>query len=278
MKRSWAGLLFVLPALLLFSAFILLPALGSVGLSFCRWDGWGQPVFVGLSNYHRALVSDDIFRAAFGHNLIYMGATLVLEVGAGLVLGLLLDVVPRARGLFRVLLFMPMMLSLTVIGMMWRFICHPTTGLLPNVLGDERTALWTICVVSGWTYCGFYMVLFQAGLQRIPPSLYDAARIDGCGELRRILHVSIPLLRNTLWVSALLCVTGAFRAYDLFWVMTQGGPLHATEVVSTHLVQTAFTHHQMGYGSALAVLMSLVVLATSLGYAWVGRRRAGEEF
>ena len=167
MKRHGSRVLFVVPALVLFCTFIVVPAAGSLVLSFCKWNGWGSPDFVGLGNYHRALFKDDIFVAAFGHNTIYMLATLVVEVGVGLALALLLEVIPRGKAVFRVLLFMPMMLSLTVIGMMWHFICHPTNGVFPGLLADKKTALLTICAVSGWTYCGFYMVLFQAGLQRM---------------------------------------------------------------------------------------------------------------
>ncbi|HOX40021.1 MAG TPA: sugar ABC transporter permease [Candidatus Brocadiia bacterium] len=282
-RRYWSRLLFILPALSMFGFVILIPAVGGVALSFFQWSGMGwsgdaAPKFVGLENYRRILTQDDIFVSAFKHNVVYMLSTLVVEVAVGLALALLLDMISRGRDFFRVLLFVPMMLSLTVIGMMWRFIFHPETGALPGLLSDERTALLTICAISGWTYCGFYMILFQAGLQRIPQDLYDAARIDGTGEFGRMLHVSIPLLRNTIWVSALLCVTGAFKSYDLFWVMTGGGPLHATEVVSTHLVQIAFTNHELGRGSAMAAIMSVLVLALSLAYAWFGRKRQGDEY
>ncbi|GAG51068.1 unnamed protein product, partial [marine sediment metagenome] len=176
--------------------------------------------------------------------------------------------------------FTPMTLSLTVIGLMWYFIFHPTIGVVAGPLADEDTALWALCVVSGWTYCGFYMVLFYAGLQGIPRELYEAALIDGAGEIRRIVHVTLPLLRETTLVSVLICVTGAFKAYDLFWVMTQGGPHHATEIVSTWLVRSAFSAAatKMGYGAALAAIMTMVVLGLSLLYLMVSRRDRAQEF
>jgi raffinose/stachyose/melibiose transport system permease protein len=280
-RRSAYG--FILPALLLFSVFILLPTLCTFALSLFDWSGGGQLRFVGLRNYQIAFTGDRIFLRSLKNNVLYMLATLILEVAAGLVLALLLDLKRRGYGLFRVLLFTPMTLSLTVIGLMWYFILHPYIGAICPVqrglLGEETTALWTVCVVSGWTYCGFYMVLFYAALQGIPRELYEAALIDGAGEFRRILHVSLPLLRETALVSVLLCVTGAFKAYDLFFVMTRGGPHHSTEVVSTWLVRSAFSAEaaKMGYAAALAAIMTMLVLLISLMYSLIARRVRTQE-
>ncbi|MBN1347092.1 MAG: sugar ABC transporter permease [Phycisphaerae bacterium] len=272
---------FVLPALLLFGMFILAPTAGTFVLSLFEWSGGGEPEYVGLRNYRIAFTGDAIFVKSLENNVIYMFATLVFEVGAGLVLALMLDLKRRGYELFRVVIFTPMTLSLTVIGLMWYFILHPAFGLLPrSPLAHEDTALYALCVVSGWTYCGFYMVLFYAALQGIPRELYEAAMIDGAGELRRILHVSLPLLRETTLVSVLICVTGAFKAYDLFRVMAPDGvPHHSTEIVSTWLVRSAFSAEaaQMGYGAALAAIMTVLVLALTLAYMLIVRRAQSRE-
>lgn len=287
-----AAYAFVLPALLLFGVFILAPTLGTFALSLFDWRGAGEVHYVGLRNYRIAFGGDAIFLRSLENNVYYMLATLVLEVGTGLVLALALDLKRRGYGLFRVVIFTPMTLSLTVIGLMWYFLFHPTIGFHltigfhptigenAGVLGNEDTALWGLCVVSGWTYCGFYMVLFYAALQGIPRELYEAALIDGAGEIRRILHVSLPLLRETTMVSVVICVTGAFKAYDLFWVMTKGGPHHATEIVSTWLVRSAFSAEaaQMGYGAALAAIMTMLVLAVTFVYFLFSRRSRSQEF
>jgi len=279
-KERRAAYGFVLPALILFGMFILAPTVGTFVLSVFRWRGAGEIEYVGLWNYRTAFADDAIFLRSLKNNVYYMLATLVLEVGTGLVLALMLDMKRRGYGLFRVVIFTPMTLSLTVIGLMWYFLLHPTMGLVAGPLGDEDRALWALCVVSGWTYCGFYMVLFYAALQGIPRELYEAALIDGAGEVRRILHISIPLLRETALVSVLICVTGAFKAYDLFWVMTQGGPHHATEIVSTWLVRSAFSAEasQMGYGAALAAIMTVLVLAISLVYFLISRTGRSQEY
>ena len=277
-----AAYVFVLPALALFGMFILAPTIATFALSLFEWSGSGQVKFVGLQNYRIAFTGDAIFLKSLTNNVYYMLATLVVEVGFGLILALMLDLKRRGYGVFRVLIFTPMTLSLTVIGLMWYFVFRPTTGLFssPGPLGDESTALWALCVVSGWTYCGFYMVLFYAALQGIPRELYEAALIDGAGEVRRILHISLPLLRETTLVSVVLCVTGAFKAYDLFWVMTQGGPHHATEVVSTWLVRSAFSAEaaKMGYAAALAAIMTVLVLVATFAYVLISRRSRAIEF
>lgn len=271
---------FVVPALLLFGVFILAPTIGTFVLSLFDWRGTGTFEYVGLRNYRIAFTGDAIFLQSLRNNVYYMLATLVLEVGTGLVLALMLDLKRRGYGLFRVIIFTPMTLSLTVIGLMWYFMLHPTVGFLAkNPLADESTALWTLCVISGWTYCGFYMVLFYAALQGIPRELYEAAVIDGAGDLRRVMHITLPLLRETTLVSVLLCVTGAFKAYDLFRVMApQGIPHHSTEVVSTWLVRSAFSAEasQMGYGAALAAIMTALVLAITFVYFLVTRKTAAE--
>lgn len=279
-SERYAAYGFVLPALLLFGTFILAPTMGTFVLSLFEWSGAGEATFVGLRNYRIAFAGDDIFLRSLKNNVFYMLATLVLEVGTGLVLALLLDLKRRGYGLLRVVVFTPMTLSLTVIGLMWYFLLHPTIGVVKGPLGNEDTALWALCVVSGWTYCGFYMVLFYAALQGIPRELYEAAMIDGAGEVRRILHVSLPLLRETGLVAVLICVTGAFKAYDLFWVMTQGGPHHATEIVSTWLVRSAFSAEaaKMGYGAALAAIMTMLVLGISVVYFLITRRTRSQEF
>ncbi len=278
-RAAWG---FVLPALVLFGMFILAPTIATFVLSLFAWSGGGEASYVGLRNYRIAFTSDEVFVKALKNNVLYMLATLVLEVGTGLVLALMLDLKRRGYGLFRVILFTPMTLSLTVIGLMWYFLLHPAFGLLPeSPLAHEGQALWTLCVVSGWTYCGFYMVLFYAALQGIPRELYEAARIDGADDFRRIWYVTLPLLRETALVSVLICVTGAFKAYDLFRVMApEGVPHHSTEIVSTWLVSKAFSAQaaQMGYGAALAAIMTVLVLAMTFVYFLISRKGRTQEF
>lgn len=284
--------LFILPALLLFAGVVLLPSLGTTFCSFFEIRTGSNWQWVGLRNYSDVFVHDDIFMQALLNNFIYLLATLVVEVLFGLVMALILNQKYPGFRVFRILFFTPMMLSLVVVALIWKFVYHPSYGILNQLLkgigldvltlpwlADPRTALGAVCIVSGWIYAGFYMVLFYAGLQRIPVSLLEGARIDGATEYQCMRHISLPLLREVMVVCVLLCATGAFKAFDLFYVMTpDGGPNHASEMVATWLVREAFDNDHLGYGSALAVIVTLLVFLLTFMYQIYQRRREVIEF
>ena len=274
----WQPYLFVLPALLLFSAFVLLPLGASVYYGFTRWDGISAPEWVGLRNYARAL-GDGIYLRSYLNVTIYIIGTLVVEVAFGLVMAVLLDTERRGFALLRVLFFSPVVLSMVAAGLLWSFVYDLRFGLLNGALdavglgalarpwlADPNTALAAIMVVSGWKYAGFYMIIYLAALRRIPESLYEAARLDGAGPLVRFFRITVPLLRETSIVTILLCVTGGFAAFDLFFAMTNGGPFNATEIPTTWIVKQAFDRGRFGYGIALTVIMAAVVGLISIVY------------
>ncbi len=281
-----------MPALCLFGAIIVLPSFGTAFFSLYEiqlGSGWR---WMGLTNYSDALFRDDVFLRAMLNNTIYLVATLVVEVLFGLLIALMVNKKYPGFYLFRVLFFTPMMLSLVVVALIWQFVYHPSYGILNQLLrtfglenlamawlANPKTALGAVCIVSGWIYAGFYMVLFYAGLQRIPASLLESARIDGASEVKCIWHITLPLLREVMVVCILICATGAFKAFDLFYVMTpDGGPGHASEMVATWLVREAFDNNHLGYGSALAVIMTVVVFVLTFLYQLYQRRREVIEF
>ena len=292
MLRKPAPYLYILPALTLFVAIIILPAAGTLCLSFFNWSGIGRDMqFVGLENYRAAFREGSYFMLSLRNNLVYLVATLVVEMCFGLVMALVLDFKLRFFGVFRVLFFSPMVLSMMPVGLLWRFVYSPEIGILNGVLkaiglgslarpwlGDPATALYAVCLTSGWRYAGFYMVLFYAGLQRIPKQLYESARMDGASDIGCFRHVSLPLLREVFVICVLLCATGAFQAFDLVYAMTGGKPYHSTEVVATWLVDVAFSHNRYGHGSALAVMMTVIVFAIALTYHLYARRREVIEY
>lgn len=282
---------FLLPAMFIYVLFLLIPTLGTLWFSFFRMDGFGTKEWVGLQNYIDAFTKDRIFWRAFFNNVIYLFATLVLEVGTGLVLAIMLNYKLRGSSLFRILFFTPMVLSMVVVGIMWQFILHPADGLLNRSLialglgslaqpwlANPWTALPAICVVSGWIFAGFFMVLFYAALQRIPASLIESARIDGASEWQIIWNVVLPLMREVILVAVLICATGAFKAFDLVFVMTNGQPFHTTEMIATWMVKEAFNRFHLGYGSALNIIMTIIVLAISALFLWFQRRRQVLEY
>jgi len=260
------------PALVLYLAFVIGPILGAGALSLFRWDGISAPMWLGLANYQRALFGDPVFANSFQNNAIYVLITVVVEVGFGLVFAGLLQARLPLGGLWRALFFSPMVLSLVVVGVLFSFVFNPDAGLLNLLLrqaglaswtrswlGDDRTALVAVSLVSGWRYAGFYMALFAAGLKRIPAEVLEAGRLDGAGEWRLFHRVTLPILAPVTAIALLLCITGGFQAFDLFFVMTNGGPYHSTEIPSLWMVKKAFNRQSLGYGSSLGALLTLFV-------------------
>jgi raffinose/stachyose/melibiose transport system permease protein len=280
-QLKWLGL----PAMALYLLFVVGPVLLAACLSLYQWDGVRPARFLGLGNYARALLADPIFLRSFLNNTAYIAITLAVEVGFGLAFAAALQARLPLAGFWRALFFSPMVLSMVVVGLLWSFVFNPDFGLLNAALGslglgawkrawlgETSTALVVVSLVSGWRYAGFYMALFAAGLQRIPAEVLEAGRLDGAGEWPLFRLVTLPLLAPVTAVAVLLCVTGGFQAFDLFFVMTQGGPFHSTEIPALWMIKKAFDRQSLGYGSALGVLMTLVVAA--VGWLQVRLRRA----
>jgi raffinose/stachyose/melibiose transport system permease protein len=282
--RSITPWLFMAPALAMFAFAVLLPMVLTVGYSFTEWNGFGPMTFVGLDNYLTA-ATDPIFRGSFVHVCLYIAATLVLEVLVGLGLA---GIVSAATGRlwFRVAIFTPVMLPMVVVAVLWSFVYNPDFGLVNATfgalgleqlqrvwLGDPATALAAVSVVSGWVYAGFYMMIFYAAFRQIPHEVLEAGGLDGAGEWALFRRVKVPMIRSVLWVGVLLCVTGGFQGFDLFFVLTNGGPYGATEIPTTYLVKTVFRNGEVGYGSAMAVVLTVIVLGVGLAYSRIARRR-----
>lgn len=270
--------IFLAPGLAVFGVAVLLPMVLTTGYSFTNWNGFGPMTFVGLDNYARA-IGDAVFRASFVHVAIYIAATILLEVAVGLGLAGLVSM-HKGGVWFRVAIFTPVMLPAVVVAVLWSFIYNPDFGLVNGALeaigleqfqriwlGDPSTALLAISVVSGWVFAGFYMMIFYAAFRQLPEEVLEAARLDGAGEWALFRRVKVPMIRSAVAVAVLLCVTGGFQGFDLFFVLTNGGPYGATEIPTTLLVKTVFRNGEVGYGSAMAVLLTTVVVAVGLAYA-----------
>jgi raffinose/stachyose/melibiose transport system permease protein len=250
-------ILFFLPALLIFLIFVLIPSTQTLLDSVYARQG-SQREFVGGLFYRYAL-TDLQFHRSLINNLIYLGWTLLFEVAIGLALAVGLEGPGRLNNFLRVAFFSPAVLSMVVIGLVFGFLFKDGVGLWPGMLREGR-ALLTISVISGWAYCGFYMVIFLGGLANIPEELLEAARLDGAGAWQTFWRIKLPLLREVIFVALLICFTGAFKAFDLFWVLLPNQD--HTSIVSTLLVKEVVKYDNKGYGSTLAVLLTLLVLAT----------------
>ena len=273
----WIPYFLVAPAFLIFSIAIVGPILATFGLSLTDWDGFSTPNFVGFENFTHAF-ADKIYMNSYWHAGVYIAVTLVLEVAVGLLLAGLVSS-KRNTTFYRVAFFTPVMLPLVVISVLWSFILNPDLGILNRLLGqlgleswqhiwlgDQSTALISLSVISGWIFAGFYMAIFYAGFQRIPSSIIESARLDGASEWQLLRGIKIPMVKNLTEVAILICFTGGIQVFDLVYVLTNGGPYETTQVPTTYLVRVVFRDQQMGYGSALAVILTLVVVLVGLVY------------
>src|SRR5262245_4684495 len=259
-------IIFFVPAFALFVVFVLIPSTQTLIDSFYSFAG-NERHFVGTLYYRFALV-DPKFHQSLANNVIYLLWTLFFEVVIGLALALGLEKQSRFNHFLRVAFFSPAVLSMVVIGLVFGFMFKEGVGLVPGMLNEAR-ALFTICVVSGWASCGFFMIIFLAGLAAIPDEVLEAARLDGAGAWQTFWRIKLPLLKEVIYVALLICFTGAFKAFDLFWVLLPNQD--HTAIVSTLLVKEVFRFYNKGYGSTLAVILTVLVLLTA-GIILGGRR------
>ena len=276
--KKWSPALFVLPALVFFLIFVIYPALSTVWLSLCEWNGVSaNKVFVGLDNYVR-LVQDPQVWSALKNNIIWIVVTICVPTVLALFLAVALTM-PRLKGVtfFRVTLFMPSIVS--IVAIVWKWIFNQSFGTLNQILdfiglsslktswlGNPRTALGALLGAGSWTHYGFCMVIFLAALQSMDNSLIEAAMIDGANAFQRFIYVKIPLLKNTITLVVLNSMIGSFKVFDIIWASTQGGPYHSTEVVSTYLYNQAFVLNNTGMGAAAAIFLMVIIMVCSVVY------------
>lgn len=276
LQRYLVAYLFILPVVLLYVIFVLRPTLQTFWLAFYKWNGISiDREWVGLANFQR-LLTDPIFWQAFQHSVIWAVIVVAFNLIVGLVAAALLASSIRGRLIFRLGYFLPVVQASIVTAMIWRWIYAPTgvlnTGLdavglgflARGWLGDFTVVLPALAIASSWMTFGLSVVILLAGMQGIDPTLYDAARVDGAGPTRMFLDITIPSLRNTITIVILLALVDAFKVFDIIWATTEGGPIRSTEVLSTYLFKEGFQQNQYGYGSAIAVALSLIILASSI--------------
>jgi ABC-type sugar transport system permease subunit len=263
--------LWILPAVLLYSIFKLVPMIAGLYLALLDWNGIDPPKFVGLRNFAR-MFSDETIALALLHNTVYALATVFAKLTLALFLALLINQALRGRTVYRTALFMPVVMSFVVVGILWTWLYNAQFGLINSLLralgldflildwlGDPRIALWSLIVVDTWKWYGFHMVIFLAGLQSIPLELYEAARIDGAGRWQQFWRITLPLLQPVLLVNVTLALMGGFNVFDIPYVMTEGGPANSTIVMALHIYIRGFKFYRFGYATALSYVLLLLV-------------------
>jgi multiple sugar transport system permease protein len=276
-RISWVVWAFLLLPVAIEAGLVFWPALNSIFLSFTRWSGVGAPEPVGMENY-RAVLADPIFRQALRNNVIWAFGFGALSVAGGLALALALNRPRRGVGIYRSAIFLPMVFSLVVTGLFWRVQYQPAGtvnsalelaglgGLARQWLADPETALYAVLVAAVWRQVGYVMVLYLAGLKSTDPHLTDAASVDGAGPWQRFRYVTWPQLRGVNTVVFAVTVIDALRTFDVVWAMTSGGPYHSSELLSTYMFQQGFTFLNLGYASALAVVIFVLALLFIITY------------
>jgi N-acetylglucosamine transport system permease protein len=279
---------FLLPALLLYGLFVVYPYLQAMYVSLTSWSGVSPtPRFIGLRNFQR-LFADRYFWNALRHNAIYLATLPLVIIAFAFFLAFVLTQGVPLRGVYRVVFFFPQVMSVVAVGVLWNFVYHPTLGLLsaslralgfsnpPTWLGDPGTALGAIAAVVVWQAVGFYMVFFIAGMEAIPVTFYEAARIEGASGWQMFWRVTLPLLWENTRVALVFLAIGALDMFGITQTMTEGGPSRATDVLGTYLYQNAFTHSQFGYATAIAVTLFAIVFLLSMLVMRVTSREAVE--
>jgi raffinose/stachyose/melibiose transport system permease protein len=264
------------PALLVFALFIPVPAVVSVLLSLTKWDLIGTIQFIGLENFRFLFVDDHVFLTALRNTLFFVVLSMALQLPLAFVLANILARLGRGRNLLRAVIFLPVTFSGVAVSLMFYFIFHPSAGPLNGMLkligfgkqiawlADPRFALTAVIATLAWQWTGYHMVIYMAGIATIPEELWEAARIDGASEGQITRRIVFPLLLPVIQVSTILITTSSLKSFDYIFIMTFGGPNHASEVIASHMYTKTFAQLKYGYGSALSVLLLGLCVASTL--------------
>ncbi|MDR6902125.1 raffinose/stachyose/melibiose transport system permease protein [Rhizobium miluonense] len=272
------NLIYILPGLLVYFALVLGPIIAAIGISFTEWNGIGLPNWIGFGNYAK-LLSDETFYVALKNNALFMVFYCVIPIVVGLLLAALVwSLRQREQFALRTLLFLPYIMPTAVLGIIWHWLYNPAFGPINQALklaglgsialpwlGDFTFVLPAVGIVASWYFFGFCMVLFLSGIQRIDPSLFEAARVDGASGSRIFFFITLPLLLPEIRIALLLTIIASIKSFDLIFTMTRGGPANATLVPNIYMYELGFQLNRYGYASAVAIIGAILVF--TINYA-----------
>jgi len=268
------GLLFISPWLVALFGFTLYPILASFYWSFCLFDGFSKPVFVGLENYRILLLEDPIFWKTLGNTLFMVIVGLPISLGVCLSLALLLNMKVKAQPVYRTIIYLPSIAPVIAVSVLWLWMLNPEYGLLNHLLRylgidvigwliDPKLAKPALILMGLWQVGGGVLI-FLAGLQNVPTQLYEAAEVDGAGIFHKFIHVTLPMISPILLFNLIMGIIGFFQYFTQAFVMTQGGPQDSTLFYALHLFNKAFLDFQLGYASAMAWLLFILIFAATI--------------
>ncbi len=279
-KKSdrWVAFFFLLPAVIFFTVYIIYPIASTLRYSLYEWSGISDnKVFIGLQNYISAFQNPVVWKSIL-HNVIFLsvGIFVILPFSFLVALALAKAKVKWKKG-FRTIYFFPIVLNLVVIGTVWSLFYNPQKGLLNSFfntvglhslslswLGDQSIALIALLIVSIWMRSGYYIVVYMAGIEGIPDDIWDALKMDGANLFTSAFSVIIPIMRSVIASTVTMALIYSINDFGMVWIMTQGGPVRATEILGTYMFKEAFQKHHMGYGSAIVVIMLVISLSVSI--------------
>lgn len=278
-KNKKVVALYLIPVLVLVVLFIYIPVALNFGYSFYRWSAFSvEKVWVGFENYLRLFQEND-FWVALKNNIWYAAVSLVFQVGVSLVLAAVLESkgFRRTSSVFRTVYFMPSVISITIVALLWQMLLNPNIGIVNGFmetiglgslttdwLGNSKTAVFAVIAVSQWQYVGYTLMLFAVAIQKIPEDYYEAAMIDGAGSVKQFFHITLPNCKETVLLNLTITIIGSFKVFDEVYVMTGGGPGRSSEVLGTYLYRAAFRNDQMGYATAIASALFVITFVLSI--------------
>ncbi len=278
LKESLYGYLFILPGLIGFLVFVLVPVISSLFLSFSEWDfisGLSTIKLIGIENYTK-LLGDEWFTSSFRNNLVFTLVSIPITTIISLVIAaLILDISYFKNGI-KVMLFVPYISSIVAVCVVWMVLLHPSYGPINEMLyalGVEDPPKWlasldwslpSIIGIYIWQQIGYFVVVYIAGLSGIPEELYESAAIDGAGGLKKFFYITIPMISPTTFFLVTMGMIGSFKVFDHISVMTQGGPGTSTTVLAYYIYKTAFEYYKMGYASSISWVLFILVFAVTL--------------
>ena len=285
-----AKTIMLLPTLLIYTVFIIIPVLVAVYYSFTDYSGLGKAVYSGLENYSR-MFHDKLFLVALKNTLLVLVFSLVFLLAGSFLVALLMNKDFKGNAFFKMIVFSPYVIAPIIIGIIWGYILNPNYGLLNSFLrkigwdvlaiewiGGLKWSPLSLAIVFTWQVLGFHATIFLSGIKTIPDDIYEASAIDGANGLQKIFFITIPMLKETIIINTVLIITGAFKIYELVYQLTGGGPTHQSELLTSYMYFTVFTSRRYGYGMAIAVVILVLSIVGSFAYIRITskkqRRRA----